>query len=83
MSGAASLEADIEIDASPDQVWSVVSDLARMGEWSPECRKVVVFGAARKGDRDQGHYELSSVMGHAGAPTGGRPRSCGDARLLA
>jgi len=49
MSGAASLEADIEIDASPDEVWSVVSDLARMGEWSPECRKVVVFGTARKG----------------------------------
>lgn len=49
MSGEAALEADIEIDASPDQVWSVVSDIARMGEWSPECRKVMVFGATRKG----------------------------------
>lgn len=49
MTGAAVLEADIEIDASPHQVWSVVSDIARMGEWSPECRKVMVFGATRKG----------------------------------
>ena len=49
MTGAAALEADIEIDASPDQVWSVISDIARMGEWSPECRKVMVFGATRKG----------------------------------
>ena len=25
------------------------SDLARMGEWSPECRKVIVFGTPREG----------------------------------
>ncbi|MFN5603404.1 MAG: SRPBCC family protein, partial [Actinomycetes bacterium] len=25
-----------EITASPDVVWSMVSDLTRMGEWSPE-----------------------------------------------
>jgi len=46
---AAVLEAHIEIDAPPEQVWTVVSDIARMGEWSPECRKVIVFGAPREG----------------------------------
>lgn len=38
------LEATIDIDASPQAVWSVVSDLQRMGEWSPQCKKMKVFG---------------------------------------
>lgn len=52
MTGAAratTLEAHIEIDAPPERVWTVVSDIARMGEWSPECRKVVVVGTPREG----------------------------------
>jgi Polyketide cyclase / dehydrase and lipid transport len=49
VSATAALEADIEIEARPEQVWTVVSDLARMGEWSPECRKVIVFGSPREG----------------------------------
>jgi uncharacterized protein YndB with AHSA1/START domain len=40
------LEATIDIDASPQAVWSVVSDLQRMGEWSPQCKKMKVFGGA-------------------------------------
>ncbi|MBM7368043.1 SRPBCC family protein [Gordonia hydrophobica] len=38
------IEDSIEIDASPEKVWSVVSDLRRMGEWSPQCMKMVIFG---------------------------------------
>lgn len=38
------LEASTEIKATPEKVWAVVSDLKRMGEWSPQCRKVVVRG---------------------------------------
>ena len=30
--------ADILIDAPPQAVWSVVSDVTRVGEWSGECR---------------------------------------------
>ncbi|MCW5253049.1 MULTISPECIES: SRPBCC family protein [unclassified Streptomyces] len=30
--------AEIQVAASPESVYSVVSDLARSGEWSPECR---------------------------------------------
>jgi uncharacterized protein YndB with AHSA1/START domain len=38
------LEASTEIKATPEKVWAVVSDLQRMGEWSPQCRKVIVRG---------------------------------------
>ena len=31
-------EVSIEIDASADRVYELVSDITRMGEWSPECR---------------------------------------------
>ena len=27
----------IDIEASPDRVYDLVSDITRMGEWSPEC----------------------------------------------
>lgn len=27
----------IDIDARPDQVYELVSDVSRMGDWSPEC----------------------------------------------
>ncbi|MFW0783190.1 SRPBCC family protein [Gordonia sp. CPCC 206044] len=32
----------IEIDASAEAVWAVVSDLRRMGEWSPQCKKMII-----------------------------------------
>ncbi|GAB17578.1 hypothetical protein GOEFS_036_00160 [Gordonia effusa NBRC 100432] len=38
------IEASIDIDASPEQVWAVVSDLKRMGEWSPQCLKMIIRG---------------------------------------
>jgi uncharacterized protein YndB with AHSA1/START domain len=31
-------EAVVTIDASPDRVWDLVTDITRMGEWSPENR---------------------------------------------
>ncbi|MDY6809918.1 MAG: SRPBCC family protein [Actinomycetota bacterium] len=40
------IEASIDIKAPPEVVWSIVSDLARMGEWSPQCRKVIVRGGS-------------------------------------
>lgn len=45
------LELSTEIDAPIDRVWSIVSNLKRMGEWSPQCRKMVVFGEVRQGAR--------------------------------
>jgi uncharacterized protein YndB with AHSA1/START domain len=32
-------EASVHIDAPPEKVYAVVSDVTRMGEWSPETRK--------------------------------------------
>lgn len=36
------LVATIDIDASPERVWEVISDVRRTPEWSPECRKVML-----------------------------------------
>lgn len=45
------LEASIEIAATPQDVWAIVSDLKRMGEWSPQCRKMRVSGEVREGTK--------------------------------
>ncbi|TSD94188.1 SRPBCC family protein [Gordonia rubripertincta] len=41
---ASLIEESIDIDASAEQVWSVISDLQRMGEWSPQCKKMIIRG---------------------------------------
>ncbi|NLU83131.1 SRPBCC family protein [Rhodococcus sp. HNM0569] len=41
---ASTLESSIDIDANPQDVWAVVADLQRMGEWSPQCRKMLILG---------------------------------------
>ncbi|WP_442790035.1 SRPBCC family protein [Nocardia sp. CDC160] len=43
------LTATIDIDAEPAQVWSVVSDLRRMPEWSYQCRAMRPLGTIRQG----------------------------------
>ncbi|MFC8932631.1 SRPBCC family protein [Rhodococcus sp. NPDC057135] len=44
------LEASIDIDASPQDVWAIVADLQRMGEWSPQCKVMkVIGGTVREG----------------------------------
>lgn len=46
------IKGSIEIAASSAAVWAIISDLKRMGEWSPQCRKMVVFGGeVRQGTR--------------------------------
>ncbi|MGE7386843.1 NAD(P)-binding domain-containing protein [Streptomyces sp. NPDC004126] len=40
-------EMSIRIDASPEAVWDLISDVTRMGEWSPECRSCRWRGAGR------------------------------------
>lgn len=46
------IEESIAIDGTPEQVWSVISDLARMGEWSPQCKKMFIFsGPVQRGTR--------------------------------
>jgi hypothetical protein len=48
----------IVMSASPERVYDLVSDLPRMGEWSPECERVEWAGgstAAAEGARFTGH----------------------------
>ncbi|MBC8363728.1 MAG: SRPBCC family protein [Actinobacteria bacterium] len=53
-----------EIAASPEEVWALVSDLTRMGEWSPEARggrwaggaDGPSVGAVFKGSNRNGRY---------------------------
>jgi uncharacterized protein YndB with AHSA1/START domain len=46
------IDGSIEIAAPPAKVWEIVSDLERMGEWSPQCRRMIVFGGeVRRGTR--------------------------------
>ena len=47
-----SLEESTVVDAPPEAVYRLVSDLRNMGRWSPECRKVLVSGPpVRSGTR--------------------------------
>ena len=42
----AQLESTIEIDATPAQVWALVSDVPRMARWSPQVVRSTVKGGA-------------------------------------
>lgn len=46
---AENLETQIFIDAPPQSVWAVVSDLRRMPQRSPQCRRVLARGPIRQG----------------------------------
>jgi len=43
------ISVSIDIAASPEAVWSAVSDVARMSQWSPECRRIFVLGSPKSG----------------------------------
>lgn len=45
------LHAEIEIEAPVAKVWSLVSDLSRMPQWSPQCRVMKPLGPLRPGTR--------------------------------
>ena len=45
------LQAQIDIDAPPARVWSLISDFRRMPEWSPQCRLMKPLGAVKPGTR--------------------------------
>ena len=46
------LQAQIEINAPVTKVWSLVSDLSRMPQWSPQCRLMKALGGpVRQGTR--------------------------------
>lgn len=56
------LTASISIDATPDRVWRVISDVRRTAEWSPECRKVVARSPLRVGSRLLGLNRRKAIV---------------------
>ena len=66
MPTASTGEARIEIEAAPLTVYELVSDITRMGEWSPECYRCEwLDGAttAAPGARFRGHNRLGKIRG--------------------
>ena len=53
-------EESVEIDARAEAVYDTVSDLTRMGEWSPENRggEWLDGGVGAVGDRFEGHNQI-------------------------
>jgi len=45
------LQARIDIEAPVDKVWELITDLRRMPEWSPQCRRMKALGPLRQGTR--------------------------------
>ncbi len=44
------IEGSIDVEASPSAVWEVVADLRRMGERSPQCKRMFILrGPVREG----------------------------------
>jgi uncharacterized protein YndB with AHSA1/START domain len=39
-------EESIDIDAPPERVWALITDVTQMGRWSPECRSCTWLGDA-------------------------------------
>jgi uncharacterized protein YndB with AHSA1/START domain len=63
-------EARIEIDATPLTVYNLISDITRMGEWSPECYRCEWLDGATtavSGARFRGHNRLGKVRWHTDA----------------
>src|SRR5438105_289553 len=61
-------QATIQIQAPPEKVYAMLSDVTRMGEWSPECAKAEwiegatgpVSGARFKGSNKKGILRWST-----------------------
>jgi uncharacterized protein YndB with AHSA1/START domain len=55
------IEVTTHIDAPAERVWELIGDPARMGEWSPECRRVAWLGgvcAPAVGARFKGYNRI-------------------------
>jgi uncharacterized protein YndB with AHSA1/START domain len=53
--------ATIHVNAPPEKMYAMVTDVTRMGEWSPECRRAEWVGDATGpavGARFKGHNKL-------------------------
>jgi uncharacterized protein YndB with AHSA1/START domain len=63
MASARSGEARIHVDASPDALWHLLSDVERMGEWSPECYRVAWLDGASAPAQPGARFKGSNKWG--------------------
>ena len=64
--------ATIQIQAPPEKVYALITDVTRMGEWSPECVKAEWVGDATGpavGARFKGHNKLNWLIRWSTTPT--------------
>jgi uncharacterized protein YndB with AHSA1/START domain len=64
--------ATIQIQAPPEKVYALITDVTRMGEWSPECVKAEWVGDAKGpavGARFKGHNKLNWLIRWSTTPT--------------
>ena len=62
-------ETSIDVNASPEHVWSLITDVTQMGRWSPECWSCTwldgadgpVVGARFKGRNKRGLMRWSTI----------------------
>jgi uncharacterized protein YndB with AHSA1/START domain len=65
-------QATIQIQAPPEKVYAMLSDVTRMGQWSPECVKAEWVGGATGpavGARFKGHNKLNWLVRWSSTPT--------------
>jgi uncharacterized protein YndB with AHSA1/START domain len=65
-------QATIQIQASPEKVYAMLTDVTRMGQWSPECVKAEWVGGATGpavGARFKGHNKLNWLVRWSSTPT--------------
>ena len=70
MTTATTGEARVEIDAAPLTVYQLVSNITRMGQWSPECYRCEWLNGATTpapGARFRGHNRLGKIRWHTDA----------------
>jgi uncharacterized protein YndB with AHSA1/START domain len=64
-------QATVQIQAPPEKLYEMITDVTRMGEWSPECRRAEWVGGATgpaAGARFKGHNKLG-IMRWSTTPT--------------
>ncbi len=68
MGAATSGQASIHVNASPEAVYDLISDMPRMGEWSPECYRCewVDDDGPAVGTRFKGHNRIGPMRWSAG-----------------
>jgi polyketide cyclase/dehydrase/lipid transport protein len=58
----AQVDVELIVDKEPDAMWGLITDVARIGEWSPECKGGAWLegGTPRSGARFEGENHFNS-----------------------